>query len=168
MPLPPTVVMLLHGFDGGIVQEADAALQLARLIFPTIVEGLPPAIDDRGDQWLISSINHDHHGTNCLTIRKLDAAVLAVEGEHSLHALPTAKTVEKFTTILVKSNYGDGELERQLPFTIVDKGKAWEVLGYGDANRSGDGSGRFHLEVQKHDAQVLDMSFQWVFPYPQK
>jgi hypothetical protein len=160
--LPPTTVMLLHGFDGGIVNKSDVAFQLAEIIRPTIVEGSPPAIDDRGDQWRISNVNRSHH----LTIRKLDAAVLAVDGEHSPHALPTPKTAEKYTAILVEGNYGDGELERQLPFTILDKGGVWEVIGHGDPNRSGGGSGRFHLEVQKQNAQVLDMSFQWAISMP--
>jgi len=153
--------MLLHGFDGGLVREPSVALELARLICPSVVKGLPPAIDDRGDTWRISSINRSGH--DWLIIRKVDAAV---DAKPSIHALPAPKTVEKFAEILIESSYGYNELKQQIPLTIVDKESSWEVLGHGDTGRSDGGSGRFHLEVQKHDARVLDMSFQWSLPIP--
>lgn len=167
IPQPTTTAMLLQGFDGGIVCKADVALQLAMIIFPEIAEGPPPAIGDRGDQWLIR-INRSEDDANYVSIRKLDAAILADDGWRLTHALPNSKIAEKFTTILIESNYGDDELARQIPFTIINEGSTWRVSGRGDPNRADGGNGRFHLDVQKHDAQVLNMSFQWGLPVPKE
>jgi hypothetical protein len=166
----PSVV--LHGFDGGIVNNPDIALRLAQIILESVIgpERLalcsPLRVQDRDERWAVIS-SHISSSRDCrIDIRKLDAAIVLLGVENPPEALPKMLTVEKFAAAIVENARDSTELQRQLPFTVSDKGDTWLVRGSGNPDRAAEGPGPFYLEVRKRDARVLDMWFEWILHAP--
>ena len=167
-PDQPSVV--LHGFHGGIVNNAKVAQRLATVIL-NAVEGpgrgaacRPLAAKDHGDRWLITCTDSDASNIRSVDIRKSNAAVrfLGIKGPPQV--LPNEDAAEKFAAILAE-NAGDAdEVSQQSPFVVTDRGDAWFVRGSRNADRTFEGP--FRLEVQKRDARVLDMCFEGVLHVP--
>ena len=101
-----------------------------------------------------------------MEIRKLDAAILSLGVPNPLEMLSSMPIVEKFAAILAEDAGDADELRQQLPFAVTDHGDTWLVRGSRNQNRMVEGPGRFHLEVQKRDARVLDMCFEGVLHTP--
>jgi hypothetical protein len=166
----PSVV--LHGFGGGIVSNSNIGLRLAQIILESVIGPqrvalcLPLRAQDRDDRWTTTSDNASDLRNCRIDLRKLDAAVVSLSVDGTPEALPRAEAVEKLAAAIVENSRGSAELSRQLPFAITDKGDTWLVQGSDNAARAAEDPGPFHLEVQKRDARVLDMWFEWVLPTP--
>lgn len=164
--------VLLRGFDGGIVNNSGIALRLAQIILESLIGPQrltwcsPLQAEDREDRWEIASSNPSASRDCKIEIRKLDAAVVSLGVPNPPEALATAAAIEKFSAALAENEWGQNELRRQLPLAVSDKGDTWLVQGSGNAARDVEGPGPLHLEVQKRDARVLDIWFEWVLPTP--
>lgn len=164
----PSIV--LHGFIGGIVNNADIARRLAGIILESRLGAnrfatyLPLQVQDCGASWLIKGSGE---APACsIGIRKRDGAALSLEMENHADALGGTVAAEKFASALAENAGGAAEASRQLPFAVADNGGSWLVHGSGNADRSVEGVGPFRLEVQKRDARVLDMCFEAVMHTP--
>lgn len=175
MPEPsnrPSVV--LHGFTGGIVGSATAAVGLAEVMLASrmgrrdLANCLPLLAQDLGDRWLVSSAAQDVGQLCNIEIRKLDAALLSFGVETPSEVLDSAATTKRIAEILVENASGSGELSRQLPFIVIDRGDTWLVRGSRNAERTVEGAGSFHLELRKRDGGVLEMYFVGVLHTPQE
>jgi hypothetical protein len=55
-----------------------------------------------------------------------------------------------------------------MPLTVSDEGSTWLIQGSFNRDHANEGPGPFKLEVQKRDAKVLDMGFEWILKAPDK
>ncbi len=70
------------------------------------------------------------------------------------------EVARKLAELLVKANYGQDELKRQAPFSVVDGGDKWVISGsrkFGEfPDRQGYiDYGPMHIEIAKKDCQIL-------------
>ena len=163
-------------FDGGVVNNASIAARLAQLILEPLIgaselaANLPLRIEDHGDNWAIRggrmASGSGTPRTCDLDIRKLDAAVLISGDRPAQDLLGDPALAEKFAAAVLESTNGEEELRQQSPLIVSDQGETWRARGSRGADRTVEGPGPFHLEVQKRDARVLDMWFEWVLHTP--
>lgn len=161
-------------FDGGVVNNANIAARLARLILEPLIgaaelaANLPLRVEDRGDNWAIQGSREapGRPGACDLDIRKRDAAVLVSGDRPARDLLCDPALAEAFAAAALENANGDEELRRQMPLVVSDQGEIWRVRGSHNADRAVEGPGPFHLEVQKRDARVLDMWSEWVLHTP--
>ena len=162
-------------FDGGVVNNADIALRIAHLVLEPLIgptefsRNLPLRVADHGDKWLIQGNREQSSGSleSCdIEIRKRDAAVRVLSDQGTQYLLHDPAAVEKFGSAVLANAAGESELRRQLPLMVEDKEEIWRVRGSGNADRAIEGPGPFLMEVQKRDAQVLDLWFEWILDTP--
>lgn len=157
--------VILRGFSEGLVGAAELALEIARIILEgnrqEAAASRPLRTQDMGDRWSIYGTDPGHPDLVSMTIQKCNAAILSINDELPC-ALPTAGTAERFAAALVQAQGGKEELDQQRPFSIIDKDGNWIITGSRNSNRSAAGPGCFRLNVQKRNAQVLDISTEWV------
>ncbi|MBV9860409.1 MAG: hypothetical protein JO038_09950 [Alphaproteobacteria bacterium] len=161
-------------FDGGVVNNANIASQIAQMILKSLIEqaellaSMPLRVEDRGDRWQITGnrgiAGSDEPGVGPIEVRKHDSAILAPRAAGNL--LGDAAIAEKFAAKVLANIAGRGELRRQRPLVAEDNGDSWRVRGSANAKRTAEGPGPFELLVQKCDARVLDMWFEWVLNTP--
>lgn len=158
-------------FDGGIVNNAGIALHIAHLILEPLLgptewsKNLPLYVADRGDKWLIQGNREQGSASSgcCdIEIRKRDAALRVLSDQGTQYLLHDPAVAEKFGSAVLANAAGESELRRQLPLMVEDKEEFWRVRGSGNAARAIEGPGPFLLEVQKRDARVLDLWFEWI------
>lgn len=166
----PSVV--LQGFIGGVVNTADAASRLAQVILGRLVgqrrleRCLPLQVQDRGDRWSLSGSGGDPPSECRIEINKLDAAVLSLGVPTPPEILSDAATAQKFAAILAETA-GDGAgSEQHARCAVTDRGNTWLVRCGGHITPAIEGPGPFLMEVQKRDARVLDLWFEWVLDTP--
>lgn len=70
-------------------------------------------------------------------------------------------TARSFALIMLRS-IDQGGANDQLPLTVSDQGDCWLIRGSLNRDNASEGPGRFRLELQKCDAKVLDMGFEYV------
>jgi len=162
-------------FDGGIVNNATIASRIAHLILESLIgstellANMPLRVTDRADKWSIrgnQEAGSSVPGSCDLEIRKRDAEVVVLSDQQTPDLLSDPPAAEKFASAVLVNAAGEEELSRQSPLIVDDKGETWRVRGSGNANRAVEGPGPFELEVQKRDARVLDMWFEWVLNTP--
>jgi|SRR6185437_6067351 len=161
----PSVV--LQGFIGGVVNTADAASRLAQVMLGRLVgqrrlaRCLPLQVQDRGDRWSLSGSGGDRPSECRIEIDKLDATVLSLGVPTPPEILSDAATAQKFAAILAETA-GDGAgSEQHWRCAVTDRGNTWLVRCRSNITPAIEGQGPFRLEVQKRDAQVLDIWFEW-------
>ncbi len=76
-----------------------------------------------------------------------------------------AELARKIGENLLESHYGDGELNRQRPLIVTDKGDHWRVEGSWNHDQKIPGAGAFFLSIQKSDGRVIDLG-RWLIPPP--
>jgi hypothetical protein len=155
-------LLLLEATQGGVVNNADIAVRLARLLFASsdLPEDLPLEVKDLADKW---SIRRERpQSTDHIEIRKRDASIIvwADSGRESM-VLRSAEIVQRFGQIIIENARSAEELHRQLPLRVEDKGETWLVAGSGKANPREGGPSGCHLEMRKRDACVVDFWFGW-------
>jgi hypothetical protein len=101
-----------------------------------------------------------------IEIRKRDAAIRVLSDQGTQYLLDDPAVAEKFGSAVLANAAGESELRRQLPLMVEDKEEIWRVRGSGNADREIEGPGPFLMEVQKRDARVLDMWFEWILDTP--
>jgi len=166
--------MLLGAASGGVVNNAKVASQIAQLLLEPLIGAtealvnMPLRVEDRGDRWWItgnrSAAGSDERGAGPIEVRKHDSAILAPGATGNL--LGDAASAEKFAATILANAAGVEELRRQSPLIAEDHGDSWRVRGSANAKRVAEGPGPFELLVQKRDARVLDMWFEWVLNTP--
>lgn len=72
-----------------------------------------------------------------------------------------AALAAKIGELLCEAHFGKVELERQKPFTAVDKGTYWQVDGSRNRDRKRDGPGAFFLSIEKYDGRITDFGHWW-------
>ena len=168
--------MLLGAANGGVVNNAKVASQIAQLILEPLIgatellANMPLGVEDCGDRWLVRGnlrrADSDQPRAGPVEVRKHDSAILMPRTAGNL--LGNAVIAETFAATVLANTAGAGELRRQSPLIAEDNGDNWRVRGSANAKRSAEGPGPFELLVQKRDARVLDMWFEWVLsPSPE-
>lgn len=168
-------ILLTGAAQGGIVNNIHIAAQLAaavlesRLSHGGVLTASELRVDDAGDRWLVvpkeaqaQSVFRDekHQG---MEIYKQDAKFSFFNNqEDDSDIIFLAALAQRFAAIIITNLRGEAELIRQLPLLIKDEGKTWLLTGSGSADNRFGGPGACHFEIQKHDARVVDMRFDWV------
>ncbi len=169
-------ILLLGAAQGGVINNRSVAARMAELLFGSLLGSTElPAnmalqIVDAGDRW---SVRESIAGpapqmskVRDFQIVKIDAAIVPAEGPFAGDLLGDAAVAEKFAAAILENAAGTAELRRQAPLTVEDRGETWRIRGSANADRASEGPGPFELEVQKRDARVLDMKFEWVLETP--
>jgi len=77
-----------------------------------------------------------------------------------------AETATALTALLVRNNYGDSVLQGQEPLNAQDGGTYWIVEGSLNPDRPSEGQGRLIVKINKTDACVLSLLFEYEGPPP--
>jgi len=80
-------------------------------------------------------------------------------------AVETPGLAKTFAMLVLRSASQEG-VNEQLPLSVSDQGDTWLVQGSLNRDRAAEGPGPFKLEVQKRDAKVVDIGFEWVLKVP--
>jgi hypothetical protein len=164
-------MQFLAAMNGGVAAKADTAQKLAEFFSGTFAKhGKSYSIQliDKGDRWQVQ--NHDpaawEDNIIYFDIRKVDASLSPLpDVAPNWTAIDTADAARKFAMLILKSVDPDGAND-QLPLTAHDQGNTWLIQGSLNCNRAAEGPGPFKLEVQKRDAKVVDIGFEWVLKVP--
>jgi hypothetical protein len=169
-------ILLLGAAQGGVVNNRNIAVRLAELLFGSFLGSselqgnIAFQIVDAGDWWSVRGSLAGparHMSTLCeFRIVKSDATVIDEHGGAPRDLLGDAAIAEKFAAALLENAAGAAELQRQRPLVVEDRGETWRIRGGANADRAVEGPGPFALEVQKRDARVLDIKFEWVLETP--
>lgn len=73
-----------------------------------------------------------------------------------------AKTAIAITEILIKGNYGEIALSEQMPLIARDDGSIWVIEGSLNKDRSAEGPGTVIVKINKSDAKVISLLFDYV------
>ena len=156
---------------GGIINSKLAA-RLAEIFLEPIIESeelhinLPFYTKDCDDMWFVWDRTTGHLNTCSIQIRKRDGAILTVNGKNiTVDILHSSSQAEKFAKLVVQNLRGEKELQRQLPFSVVDQLTTWLIKGRPAVSET-EGPGPCHLEVEKHDARLVDLWFDWLLKVP--
>lgn len=77
-----------------------------------------------------------------------------------------AKTATALTAVLVSNNFGDDVLRRQEPLSASDGGDYWTIEGSFNRDRTSEGVGKLIAKVNKADARVISLMFDYVLIPP--
>lgn len=77
-----------------------------------------------------------------------------------------AETAAALTVLLVRTNYGETVLSGQEPLNARDGGTYWIVEGSPTPDRPSEGQGRLIVKINKTDACVLSLLFEYEGPPP--
>ena len=163
----PRPSVVLQGFIGGVVNTADAASRLAQVILGRLIDQrrlarcLPLQVQDRGDRWFLSGSGEDRPPECRIEIDKLDARVLSLGVPTPPEILRDAATAREFAAILAETGGDGASSEQHSRCAVTDRGDTWLVRCRGHIPPATEGSGPFRLEIQKRDARVLDIWFEW-------
>jgi hypothetical protein len=170
-------ILLLEATQGGVVNNAGVAARLAQVILESLAEpnGLltnrPLQVENCNDRWSVkrgrSPVDPGRTDAYYMEIFKRDATIFLSSSDNSNQILLTCpSTVQKFAAIIIENARGKAELNRQLPLLIEDKVETWFVNGSGNVDRAVEGPGPCRLEIEKRDARVVDMWFEWILKTP--
>jgi len=63
---------------------------------------------------------------------------------------------QRIGELLCETHYGNKELARQKPFSVMDKDTYWRVEGNWNRDGEIEGTGAFFVSIEKYDGRVTD------------